>query len=148
MSLKSEMTKLKQEARGFRYYLLGATPSRLEVHKYHSDNLTDLFNKLYAQNRFSEHALEGFWVEDTETDTTTLVVPEEDMLHLVAHEAYYYSLFEEVSPLTDVVTSQEAAIILGIKDRSVRANCEKGKYNARKAGGTWLIERDSLGRIK
>ena len=46
--------------------------------------------------------------------------------------------------LNQVITVQEAADILGITERAVRANCERGKYKCRKAKGTWLILRSSL----
>lgn len=43
-----------------------------------------------------------------------------------------------------MITSQEAAEILGITDRAVRLNCENGKYIARKTGRNWLINKDSI----
>lgn len=49
------------------------------------------------------------------------------------------------STINNIITAQEAAVLLGISERGVRWNCENGKYQARKAGKVWLIDRDSLG---
>ena len=46
--------------------------------------------------------------------------------------------------LDKVITSQEAAAILGISDRAVRLQCEQGKLVCRKVQRIWLILKDSL----
>lgn len=44
--------------------------------------------------------------------------------------------------VNEVITSHEAAVILGIKQDSVRVACGRGQYKtARKVGGTWLVHR-------
>ena len=50
----------------------------------------------------------------------------------------------EVLSVNKVITVQEAAEILGIDEKNVRLRCVAGKCIARKAGGTWLIDKDSL----
>lgn len=52
--------------------------------------------------------------------------------------------WENKNKLNNIITTQEAAEILGISERGVRWNCEAGKYKARKAGRVWLIDKESL----
>jgi len=44
--------------------------------------------------------------------------------------------------LDQVMTSTEVAARLNVKPEIVRRHCEKGLINARKSGGTWLIDLD------
>lgn len=48
------------------------------------------------------------------------------------------------SPICEVVTVSEASKILGISERGVRDNCERGKYTCRKSASTWLIDRSTI----
>lgn len=49
-----------------------------------------------------------------------------------------------MTALEQIITATEAAEILGISPRGVQKNCEAGKYNARKSGATWLIDKTTL----
>jgi len=42
------------------------------------------------------------------------------------------------------ISATETADILGVTSRAIRLNCENGKYECRKAGGVWLIDKDSV----
>jgi replicative superfamily II helicase len=42
------------------------------------------------------------------------------------------------------LSATETADILGITSRAIRLNCENGKYESRKAGGVWIINKDSV----
>lgn len=48
--------------------------------------------------------------------------------------------------INDYIGTQEASEILGISERGVRSNCERGKYICRKSGSVWIIDKSSLGR--
>lgn len=47
--------------------------------------------------------------------------------------------------VANVITTPEAASILGIQAESVQANCRRGTYQtARQSGGIWLIHRAEI----
>lgn len=49
--------------------------------------------------------------------------------------------------VASVITTPEAAELLGIKPESVQQNCRRGMYRtARQSGGIWLIHRDEVAR--
>jgi len=50
-------------------------------------------------------------------------------------------LFKNASPW---LSATEVSDILGITSRAVRLNCENGRYECRKAGGVWLIDKESI----
>lgn len=54
------------------------------------------------------------------------------------------SEFKKIDYKKKVITVQEASLFVGISERAIRQNCESKKYDARKAGGTWLINKESL----
>lgn len=57
---------------------------------------------------------------------------------------FHPEFYIEWEEYPDTMTVVEAAEYTGISERGIRWNCKSGKYNCRKAGKVWLIEKQSL----
>lgn len=91
-AITDKLNKLMEERAeaGNSHVFVGSDTVGVIVDMYHGNTITEIFNKLYDDNKLKDEALEEFCIHDKILDTTDLIITEDDMKHVIKFESEYY----------------------------------------------------------